>query len=110
MLHEESFDSFEDKHVEGGSLESTSLNFVKTNVNDMNLEAVQQRIHSMEQKNLTRYASVHRQSSLEETEEQIWMRRVQLCVSKLTMLDPARRAHKANLYRYAIFISWMNLW
>lgn len=102
MLREESFNSFEDRGgTEGAApLDSTSLDFVKTDVKNMNLDDVQKRIHSMEERNVTRYASVHRQSSLEETEDEIWMRRVQLCVSKLTMLDPARRAHKANLYRY----------
>lgn len=80
----------------------TSLDFTNgTIVKHLSLDDIQQKISIVENKRQTRFSSVVRQTSkIQETQDEIWLRRVQLCVSKLTMLDPVRRAGKANLYRY----------
>lgn len=87
--------------VGGCSSASFPSHGLPATVSSLDLDTVQQMIDSVESKRLTRYSSIYRQSSqIKITEDEIWMRRVQLCLSKLTMLDPGRRAHKANLYRY----------
>ena len=68
--------------------------------NTMSLNELQSEINKIEDTRMTRFDSAFRQmSKVIETTEEIWVRRVHLCLQKLTSLDPMRKQHKANLYR-----------
>ena len=64
------------------------------------IQALDRKIAALERKKLTRVDSISQKTELQESEDEIWLRKVQICVTRLGLLDPERKKLKTSMHKY----------